>query len=92
MIDLTKFSYCESVFATSASPWCIRELTADGQKLTGGIDTASLCGRVQPRAVPPGMQKGFGGWDLAVPVDLGQYPGVVCKNCAAVLRQKLGLP
>jgi hypothetical protein len=91
VIDLTKFSYCESTHATSMSPWCIRELTAAGQKLTGGIDTASLCGRVRPRGGPG---KGWGGWDLAVPVDPvdpGRHPGVVCKNCAAVLRQKLGL-
>lgn len=49
-------AFCESVTASPISPWCIRELTKEGKKLTGGVDTASFCGRVRPPM----------GWDLNV--------------------------
>lgn len=90
MIDLTKFAYCESVHATSISPWHIRELSAAvGLKLGGGVDTASLCGRVQPRGAGPG---GFGGWDLVVAVELDDPFGRVCVQCLKVLQQRAVAP
>lgn len=39
------FAFCEPVYATSISPWHIRELTSKGLKLGGGADTKALCGR-----------------------------------------------
>lgn len=68
-----KISYCESVYATGTSPWHLRRLTAAGRKLGGGVDTASLCGRVQPPY----------GWDLESKVDL--LKGSVCLACVAAL-------
>lgn len=56
---LDEYSFCESVTATSMSPWCIRKLTKTGRYLSGGVDTPSLCGRVRIRL----------GWDLAVSID-----------------------
>ncbi len=67
-----RYSFCESVTATSRSPWCIRVLTEQGQKLGGGVDTPSLCGRVQP---PP---KG-NGWDL--PVVFTVHHPSACPKC-----------
>ena len=39
-----EFAFCESVHATSTSPWHIRKLTDKGLKLSGGADTKALCG------------------------------------------------
>lgn len=68
-----KYSLCESVTASSISPWCIRELTDTGKHLTGAVDTNSLCGRV----------KAPYGWDLEL--DLVEYfmrgGGRVCQRC-----------
>lgn len=76
------YGYCESVTATSISPWCIRVLTTKGRKLGGGIDTASLCGRVKPHQ----------GWDLSVKVDPGKQPVGVCPRCAKALQDLLSSP
>jgi len=70
-----KYSFCESAFATSISPWCIRPLTDVGRKLSGGIDTPSLCGRVHSQL----------GWDLNTPVDLSLSR--VCKKCAQLMTE-----
>lgn len=40
-----EFAFCESIHATSTSPWHIRKLTDKGLKLGGGADTKALCGR-----------------------------------------------
>jgi len=40
-----EFAFCESVTATSTSPWHIRKLTDKGMKTGGGADTKALCGR-----------------------------------------------
>jgi len=40
-----EFAFCESVTATSTSPWHIRKLTDQGLKTGGGADTKALCGR-----------------------------------------------
>lgn len=69
-----RYSFCESVTATSRSPWCIRLLTKQGRKCGGGIDTPSLCGRVQPP----------NGWDIAVSFTLNMPRTVTCRRCVEV--------
>ena len=71
-----QYSFCESVTATSISPWCIRPLTEQGMKLSGGVDTPSLCGRVETRM----------GWDVANPVDVDDPKA--CPKCVELLKQK----
>ena len=73
-----EYSFCESVTATSISPWCIRPLTEQGKRLSGGIDTPSLCGRVKERM----------GWDLQTPVNLGDPRA--CRECKKVLSKLNG--
>ena len=73
---MDKYSFCEAVLATSVSPWCVRVLTPIGQKFGGGVDTDSLCGRVQD-----GM-----GWDLPVPFDI-DHPSI-CLRCLNILAKE----
>ena len=74
---LQALSFCESVTATSISPWCIRPLTKNGRKCSGGVDTASLCGRVRI---------GFG-WDIDVLVTFN-HPKA-CPRCLARLKERI---
>lgn len=60
------YSFCESVIGIG--PWHIRVLTPVGQKLGGGIDSPSLCGRVRPDGDDTPTHRGLGGWDLNVPI------------------------
>lgn len=71
------YSYCESVHATSNSPWHIRKLTEVGRRLSGGVDTPSLCGRVR---------KGWG-WDLEVVLD-GRLDKLGCPKCVELYKQE----
>lgn len=64
-----EYSFCESVTATSISPWCIRPLTTEGRKPGGGVDTPSLCGRVKEKM----------GWDLEIP--FGVNHPKACPGC-----------
>jgi len=91
MIDLSKYSFCEPVSAGPLAPWCIRPLTAAGKKLSGGVDTSSLCGRVKPPSAAGGN-----GWDINRPVErcmldaVYGHPGnprIVCQKCVAKLRE-----
>ena len=77
----TEYSFCESVHATGATASCIRPLTEAGRKLGGGIDTPSLCGRVQPP----------NGWDLAYGITPERiaHPRVTCKRCADLYEEPL---
>lgn len=77
------YTFCEPSTAGPCAPWCIRPLTAAGRKLGGGVDTASLCGRVKPCDVG-----GWGGWDVLCDVKLDQ-PGA-CRECLAKLREAVG--
>ena len=70
------FSFCEGVWATSGSPWHIRKLTDQGQKLGGGIDTPSLCGRVGPPKT--------NGWDLEVELTEHHLEHNSCKICKEI--------
>lgn len=79
-MNLDGLSFCESTYATSVSPWHLRELTSVGQKIGGGIDTGSFCGRVRPQE----------GWDLVVPVteDRVTNHAVCCLECARAARYR----
>lgn len=73
-----KFSFCESVTASSYSNWHIRKLSEIGQKFSGGIDTPSLCETVSLK---------MGGWDLHV--EITEYHlGHACKKCVKIYRKE----
>jgi hypothetical protein len=73
-------TFCESVHATGNSPWHLR-LREGEKKLTGGVDTDSLCGRV----------KAPHGWDLKVePRQIGIEHDFVCSRCREKYREQTG--
>ena len=72
------FSFCESIHATSNSPWHIRKLTGAGKFVTGGVDTPSLCGLVER------------GWDLEVDIDVSRYEDLCCPKCVELYKQQKG--
>jgi len=72
------FSFCESVTASGSSPWHIRQLTNEGQKLGGGIDTMSLCGHVKPPY----------GWDLNVAIT-NHHLEHACSDCVAKYKEAI---
>lgn len=78
---MTKYSFCESVVAGPLSPWHIRELTDNGKKLGGGIDTGSLCGRVRAGW---DLERDVVGYPLDVVTDGRRH---VCKVCADKFRE-----
>jgi len=59
--------YCESIYASSFSRWHLRR-PKTGLKLGGGIDSPSLCGRIER------------GWDLNVRPDASHDPHT-CQEC-----------
>ena len=71
---VNQFSFCESLQATSVSPWHIRRLTAAGPKYRGGADTESLCGRKM-------------GWDLETAITPLQLQGHTCVACLKAYRE-----
>jgi hypothetical protein len=74
--DFPGYAYCESVGASSISPWHIRKLKGGERKLGGGIDSSSLCKRVNAGA----------GWDLQTPITkTGLEKDHVCKKCQTAL-------
>lgn len=51
-----RYAFCETIHASSYTPWHIRQLTDAGRKFGGGADTPALCGlRVS--------------WDIPTPVN-----------------------
>lgn len=78
-----QYSFCEPVWVGSAARWCVRPLTDRGRKLGGGVDTPSLCGRVDPA-------KG-GGWDLSYECQVSLDHPHMCLRCRdeLKLREKL---
>jgi hypothetical protein len=66
-----EFTFCEPVWVTGPSPWCIRKPSPVGPKFGGGVDTPSLCGRV-----PVGQ-----GWDLEVRITKHHLGNGTCKKC-----------
>lgn len=85
--QMAKYSFCEPTTAGPMAPWHIRRIGGGGQKFGGGVDTASLCGRVDPAKL--------GGWDVRVPVD--GYPldrlvdgrRLVCAECVNAYRREV---
>jgi hypothetical protein len=64
-------TFCESVHAHGNSPWHLRWREGE-KKLTGGVDSDSLCGTV----------KAPHGWDLKVePVHTGIEHDHICRRC-----------
>jgi hypothetical protein len=76
-----EYAFCEPVWVTGPSPWCVRRLTDKGRKTSGGIDTKSLCGRVDPT-------KG-GGWDLSEKCIISIYHPHMCPRCKGLLEKRL---
>ena len=73
------YSFCESVTASSRSPWHIRKLDETGRHTGGGITTPSLCGLVKPRGAAHGA---LGGWDLDEKVVItAHHGGHCCTKC-----------
>ena len=80
--DKPPYSFCEGVHATGTSPWHIRPVNAEtGLHPSGGIDTGSLCGRVQPR------ETGWGGWDLLVRMTESHLEHA-CPTCVERYRSR----
>lgn len=69
---MIKYSFCESVHVTGAGRWHIRRLTDKGRKLGGGIDTPSLCKRVNA------------GWDVKVEITEFHLENSTCAECREI--------
>lgn len=69
-----EYSFCESAWASGASPWHIRKLTDKGRKLGGGADTRALCGREVA-------------WDLQVELT-EHHLGHSCQACVSAYRNR----
>lgn len=82
MTTLRSYSFCEPSTAGPCAPWCIRKLTAAGQKFGGGVDTPSLCGRVKPCG-----EGGADGWDVRCDVNIEQHRQMICKRCLAKVME-----
>jgi len=80
--EVPEYSYCESATATGGSWWHIRKVK-DQLFLTGGVDTPSLCGHVQPFG-PEKMA--FGGWDLNVKITDG-HQRHACAKCVQAYQE-----
>jgi hypothetical protein len=84
---MAEYSFCESVIGIG--PWHIRTLSDAGRKLSGGIDTPSLCGRVAPTGKHTSTgQAGLGGWDLSVPLTQ-HHLGHCCPRCAELYHARV---
>lgn len=70
-----KYSFCESIHATSTSPWHLRILDDQGYRYTGGITTQSLCGLVSK------------GWDVKATMS-EHHLGHTCKRCVEKYREQ----
>lgn len=80
--DVPKYAFCESVAAGSCGRWHIRKVE-DRLHLGGGIDTPSLCGRVNPI----GSERGAtGGWDVNVKIT-EHHLGHSCPDCVKAYRE-----
>lgn len=74
------FSFCERDTSSGLGSWCIRQMSDAGRKAGGGIDTASLCGRV----------KAHGGWDLEVELTDHHLSLNACAECVRRYRELVG--
>lgn len=62
--------------SASLSLWNLRHLTSEGEKLGGGADTRSLCGRRVD-------------WDLRVDPTPHHLENNVCKSCLETYRKEV---
>jgi hypothetical protein len=69
-----RFAFCETITASSISPWHIRRLTSRGKKLGGGADTPALCGRKVA-------------WDLELEVSM-HHLTQCCPKCSQLYREE----
>lgn len=69
---MKQYTFCETIHASAASPWHIRESTKAGKKLGCVADTPSLCGRKVS-------------WDIGVEFSL---LFTCCNTCRAVYEDK----
>ena len=76
---MTKFSFCEPVWATGRSRWHIRKVGPEGLKLGGGAN-APLCWN------PDEWQNG---WDLDVEIT-EHHLGHSCPRCVELYRELQG--
>ena len=67
-----KYSFCETI---AAYVWHIRPLTDVGRKLSGGADTAALCGA---KAL----------WDINFPVNVEIPLDGICFKCRQIYRRQ----
>lgn len=72
---MPNYSLCESVTASPVSRNHIRKLTAKGRMLSGGADTAALCGRAVS-------------WDLATPLQKRRLP-YICLTCCEIYEDQM---
>lgn len=70
------FTFCEPEWASGHGLWCIRATTEVGPKHGGGVDTASLCGRVPVHR----------GWDLEARITEHHLKHSTCHKCCAAFR------
>jgi len=75
--------FCEPAMAAGPGRWCLRFVGEKGEMYGGGIDTPSLCGRVDPK---------LNGWDIDVPVtqDRLDNPDITCLRCLRELKEIIG--
>ena len=71
------YSFCEASWAGPLSPWHIRKLTSVGKKLGGGVDTNSLCGRINNGR----------GWDLSAEIT-DHHLDHSCKDCVEIYKKE----
>lgn len=94
MTDLSKYAYCEPACVATAAPWCIRPLTVAGLKLSGAVDTDSLCVRVTVRMNGWDINRRPEAADLDATVERRTYDRrtifvpLVCQKCVELLRKR----
>ena len=75
------YCFCEPAHVTGKGPRCVRILTDRGRKFSGGVDTNSLCGRIEAPY----------GWDLHVAFDR-THPAICQKCLREIEKRERGLP
>jgi len=72
--------FCEPAMVTGAGWWCLRFVGEKGEMFGGGVDTPSLCGRVDPE---------FNGWDIDVRVTQARldHSYIACTRCRAIFKE-----
>jgi len=76
--EVPRFAFCEATTAGGNSRWHIRRVTSK-LHLSGGVDTPSLCGHVDPHK--------FGGWDVNVKIT-EHHLSHCCPKCLEVYRKE----